>query len=77
MVHSFFYSVMLVLFLMGILVQWTYRAYFQLLVMLHSLEILFMGVIGLYTFGSLVLLQLLGLWLTGTLIIFVMNRFAD
>lgn len=75
--HSFFYSVMLVLFLMGMLLQWRYRGYLQLLLMVHSIEIGFMGLIGWYTFGVLVLLPLLGLWLVGTLVILTMNRFAD
>jgi len=75
--HSLFYSVMLGLFLVGMLFQWQYRGYLQLLVMVHSIEILFMGVIGWYTFGALVLLPLVGLWLTGTLAIYVMIQYPD
>ncbi|BDZ31469.1 hypothetical protein RA086_09650 [Lactiplantibacillus sp. WILCCON 0030] len=77
MVHSFFYSVMLILFLLGLLGQWVYRAYFQLLLMVHSIEILFMGVVGWYTFGPMIILPLLGLWLTGLVIIYMMNRFPS
>ena len=77
MAHYFFTSVMLVIFLMGMSVQWRYRGYLQLLVLVHSVEISFMGIIGWYSFGELVLLPLFGLWLLGTLAIFVMNQYAD
>ncbi|WP_318765710.1 hypothetical protein [Lactiplantibacillus carotarum] len=76
MVHGVFYSVMLVGFCGGLLAQWYYRAYLYLLITVHSVEILFFGVLGWYSFGPLVLGPLLALWLMGVALIYVMNRFA-
>lgn len=76
MIHGFFYGVLFVGFLIGMAVEWYYRAYFDLLIMVHCIEMLFIGVLGWYSFGPLVLLPLAGLWLSGMGAIYVMNRFA-
>jgi len=76
MVHGFFYGVILVVFALGLVGQWYYRAYRDLLLMVHSAEILFIGIVGWYSFGPLVLGPLFALWLSGLGLIFVMNRFA-
>ncbi|WEE35140.1 hypothetical protein [Lactiplantibacillus paraplantarum] len=76
MIHGTFYGVILISFLIGIGVQWYFREYLQLLVLGHSIEVLFMVVLGWYQFGMLVLLPLLILWGIGLGAIYVMNRFA-
>lgn len=76
MVHGMFYAVLLGLFMAGIGLQWVYRAYFNLLIFVHSIEIMFLGVLSWYSFGNLVFLPLTGLWLVGMGSIYLMNRFA-
>ncbi|RRK11517.1 hypothetical protein D1831_02165 [Lactiplantibacillus garii] len=76
MVHGLFYGVLLAGFFGGLFVQWYYRAYLDLLLTVHSIEVLFLGIVGWYSFGPLVLGPLLALWLTGLGAIYVMNRFA-
>ncbi|MDV0431430.1 hypothetical protein RXV91_11205 [Lactiplantibacillus sp. DA1] len=76
MIHGTFYGVILISFLIGISVQWYFREYLQLLILGHSIEVLFMVVLGWYQFGVLVLLPLLILWGFGLGVIYVMNQFA-
>lgn len=76
MIHGTFYGVILISFLIGISVQWCFREYLQLLILGHSIEVLFMVVLGWYQFGVLVLLPLLILWGIGLGVIYVMNQFA-
>mgnify|MGYP003367167678 CR=1 FL=1 len=45
MIHGTFYGVILISFLIGIGVQWYFREYLQLLVLGHSIEVLFMVVL--------------------------------
>lgn len=76
MIHGTFYGVILISFFINIVVQWYFREYLQLLVLGHSIEVLFMVVLGWYQFGMLVLVPLLVLWGIGLGAIYVMNRFA-
>ena len=76
MVHGMFYAVLLLVFLVSLVAQWLFREYFEFSLCLYSVEILFIGVLSWYGFGSLVFLPLLGLWLAGTGIIFMMHRLA-
>ncbi|AVK60853.1 hypothetical protein C5Z25_03390 [Lactobacillus sp. CBA3605] len=74
--QGLFYSSMLVIFLLGMVAQWYYRTYFEFLMLVHTVEILFMGVIGWYRLGPVIWLPLLGLWLLGAVAICVMHQFA-
>ena len=76
MAHGLFYSVLLISFLIGMGVQWCFREYLQLLVLGHSVEVLFMMVLGWYQFGIVVLVPVVLLWGIGIGAIYVMNRFA-
>lgn len=69
-----FYSVMLMSYLMGTMVQWYYREYINLLVLGHSVAILFLCILGWYRVGGLILLPVLGLWGIGIGTIYAMNR---
>ncbi|WP_237756483.1 hypothetical protein [Lactiplantibacillus herbarum] len=69
-----FYGVMLMSYLTGTVVQWYYREYASLLVLLDSITILFMGILGWYRIGSLVLLPIAGLWCISVGTIYAMNR---
>ena len=76
MVHGMFYSVLGIGFLVSIGIKWFFRSYFQLLILVHSIEILFMTVVCWYQFGLLTLMPLTALWVIGMGVIYMMNRFA-
>lgn len=76
MAHGLFYSVILIGFFASMIIHWIYRAYFDFLITLHTVEVLFLGVVGWYGFGPLVVVPLAMLWLLGIGVIYTMNQFA-